>query len=764
MNPRDRDPDPPATFVPDRTEAPVYPTAQFDHVVSAVRELKHLTQIGPYHILSLIGEGGMGQVYKAEQRQPIHRVVAIKIIKLGMDTAQVIARFESERQALALMNHVNVARVLDAGATETGRPYFVMEYVAGEPITTFADRQKLTLHQRLELFMQACDAVQHAHQKAIIHRDLKPSNILVTLQDGTPLVKVIDFGVAKAVSQRLTERTLFTETGQLVGTPEYMSPEQAEMSGLDVDTRTDVYSLGVVLYELLSGSLPFDPQTLRCAGYNEIQRIIRDVDPPRPSARISSLGAGAQEVARLRKTPLESLQRQLKHELEWIPLKAMQKDRSRRYASAIELSEDVENYLSNRPLRAAPDSAAYRIRKFIRRNKRGVAAAAAMMLLLLGGVGTTTWQAVRATRERNIAVAARAAEAEAREYESQTDQFLIKMFTSIDPAQARGRNVLVKEILDQAAGRIDAEPPKHKVVEASLRAIFGRAYQSLGLYELSRRQLQRSVELYRGEGPPRQSLLMRELGALGETLLQLGKPTDAELAQREALNLYLTMLGADHAETIAAQAQLAHMLTQSDKLDAADALLADAIQRVQRNVGIDPFTRATVADGLATLRTRQGRYADAESVYRDTLADLNVSGGRDHPQTISILNNLAMVLNEQSRYVEAAGLLRDSLELARKVYGPDHPGTLVMANNLALAYQSIGQLEEAQTLYVDTIARRQRALGEDDPGTLLLRSNYGLLLQIMGRLDESEATFRDVIARMKRAMPLNDQDTLLAVG
>jgi non-specific serine/threonine protein kinase/serine/threonine-protein kinase len=369
--------------------------------------LDDLEQVGPYRILARIGEGGMGVVFRAEQRAPIRREVALKVIKLGMDTKDVIARFEAERQALALMDHPNVARVLDAGSTDSGRPYFVMEYVPGEPITDYCDRHKLTLRARLELYRSVCDAVQHAHQKGIIHRDLKPSNILVALRDGKEAVpKVIDFGVAKATAQRLTERTLFTETGQMIGTPEYMSPEQAEMTaGGDVDTRSDIYSLGVVLYELLAGALPFDPRTLRSAAYNEIQRIIREVDPPRPSTRLSSLGdEQANGIAKRRGEHLASLRQQLRHELEWIPLKAMRKDRTERYRTASELGDDVANYLQGRPLAAAPESTSYRVRKFLRRHRGAAIAVAAIVLALLVGVVATSLQAARASRAERRAL------------------------------------------------------------------------------------------------------------------------------------------------------------------------------------------------------------------------------------------------------------------------------------------------------------------------------------------------------------------------
>jgi serine/threonine protein kinase len=356
-----------------------------------------------YRLLQRVAEGGMGVVYKAEQHSPVHRTVAVKLIKLGMDTKQVIARFESERQALAMLNHPNVAAVYDAGATDTGRPYFVMEWVPGEPITEFCDRHNYTTKHRLELFIQACDAIQHAHQKAIIHRDIKPTNLLVMLDGDKPLLKVIDFGVAKATAHRLTEQTMFTEQGQLIGTPEYMSPEQAEMNALDIDTRTDIYSLGVVLYELLTGAVPFDSTTLREAAYAQIQRIIREVDPPRPSTRLSSLGDSAVDVAKKRQTDLAALEKQLRAELEWIPLKAMRKEPGQRYQSATELADDVQNYLQQRPLVAGPRSAQYRLRAFCRRNRRPVAAVAAIALALIAGAVLSTAGFLHASRQRSVA-------------------------------------------------------------------------------------------------------------------------------------------------------------------------------------------------------------------------------------------------------------------------------------------------------------------------------------------------------------------------
>jgi len=411
------------------------------------------TIIGRYKLLEQVGEGGFGVVYMAQQEKPIHRKVALKIIKLGMDTKSVIARFEAERQALAMMDHPNIAKVLDAGATETGRPYFVMELVKGMPITEYCDKNNLDTQQRLELFIDVCKAIQHAHQKGIIHRDIKPTNVMITLHDGKPVPKVIDFGIAKATYQRLTEKTVFTRYAQMIGTPEYMSPEQAEFSGLDVDTRTDIYSLGVLLYELLTGATPFDAQELREAGYIEIQRIIRETEPLKPSTRLSTMGNILTDVAKHRHIQPDQLRKIVRGDLDWIVMKTLEKDRTRRYETASELARDIERHLIDEPVAAGPPSTVYRLRKFIRRNRALVTSAAIVLMVLVAGIVVSTIFGIGQARARTEAERARA-EAELHAGAKADIMMYVQM-----GMLAQGVNATVGEVLDTMSKNTEQASP-----------------------------------------------------------------------------------------------------------------------------------------------------------------------------------------------------------------------------------------------------------------------------------------------------------------
>ena len=397
------------------------------------------TRIGPYRLIEKLGEGGMGVVYRAEQKEPVRRTVAIKLIRSGLDTVQVVARFEAERQALALMDHPGIARIHDAGATDEGRPYFVMEYVPGEPVTEYCDRRRLSTDERLALFLEICDAVQHAHRRGVIHRDVKPTNVIVTELDGEPAVRVIDFGVAKATRHKLTPRTLVTQLGLAIGTPEYMSPEQASGTGLDVDTRADVYSLGVLLYELLVGALPFDPAELRQVAFDEALRKIREDEPPRPSQRLGTLGDASREAAARRSTDVRSLDREIRGDLDWIVMKALEKDRNRRYDAPGELARDIGRHLADEPVTAGPPSAAYRARKFVRRHRIGVAVAATVASALVVGAALATWGLVRAVRseERALLEAATA---------RQALDFMTRVFGATDPWNEQGRPLSARSV------------------------------------------------------------------------------------------------------------------------------------------------------------------------------------------------------------------------------------------------------------------------------------------------------------------------------
>jgi eukaryotic-like serine/threonine-protein kinase len=649
--------------------------------------------IGPYRLLQLVGEGGMGEVWLAEQTRPVHRQVALKVIKAGMDTAQVIARFEAERQALALMDHSAIARVFDAGATPQGRPYFVMEYVRGESVTSYATRHRLSISDRIDLFVQICEGVQHAHQKGIIHRDLKPSNILVTLQNDRPVPKIIDFGVAKAMTHLLTEHTLYTELGALVGTPEYMSPEQAELSGVDIDTRTDVYALGMVLYELLTGMLPFEAKSLREKGLDEIRRTIREVDPPKPSTKVT---ASADSVGRSTASgEARRLASQLRGDLDWITMKALEKDRTRRYATVSELAADLQRHRHNQPVLASPPSTMYRVQKFVRRNRLAVTAAATLVTLLVVLAGTMTVQARRIARERDRAnQEAQRANREAATAKQVSD-FLVGLFNVSDPSEARGNTLTAREILDNGAKQIDDTLNGQPAVQARLQHTLSKVYTSLGLYpradELMERALTTNQQLFGPESPESTATLFD----LGELRYYERRFADAEKAYREAAVRRRELFGADSRETIEAEMAVASAFMQQSRFDEAEAIFRPLLERQRRVLGDeDPLTLNTMNE-MSVMYYRQARYIEGLPLVENSWRVLRKLLGETAPRTLISQGNLADTLGKLRRYGEAEHHYSSAIEGQQRVLGPDHPMTRRTIAKLVAMYEDWGQPDKA---------------------------------------------------------------------
>ena len=692
-------------------------------------------RIDAYHIRRLLGEGGMGAVYEAEQLEPVRRRVALKVIKLGMDTREIVARFEAERQALALMDHPGIARIYDAGATEDGRPYFAMELVDGVHITTYCDQHRLSTRERLQLFVQVCAAVQHAHQKGIIHRDLKPSNILVTTRDDAPGPKIIDFGIAKAVGGTLTDITLITHHGMVMGTPAYMSPEQAE-GGLDVDTRTDVYALGVLLYEMLAGVLPFEAHKMR--GPAALVNIL-EAEPPTPSTRFSTLGAARDAIAERRRTDAESLRKRLRGDLDWIVMRAIAKERARRYETANALGEDIERHLANEPVHARPPSRGYRLGKFVRRHRGVVIAAGTGAIALAAGAVVATVGMVRATRAEQLA---RNEAAAARE----VSNFLVGLFELSDPGETAGNAVTARELLDRGAERIEREIQGQPATRARLMHAMAEVYYSLGIYDRSLSLASSALEARRAVPPVEgadaaESDLAAMTITLGKTHWRRGEYAPAESLLKRAVGMREGAADADDARLAEALYMLGVLADTRGEYEDAERYFKRALEMRERVLGPDHRAVAATHNGLGVLYNGLGRYDEGRRHFERSLDIKRRVYGPDHPSVVTTMMNLATLEHSTKNYERAEALMRASLRMTEQVQGPDHVDLADGLLNLGSMLEERGRRDEVEGMYRRAIAIWEKRLGPDSPDIGYGLTNLGNLYRNTGRHAEAEAHY-----------------------
>ena len=772
-------------------------------------------RIGRYKLLEEIGHGGCGVVYMAEQENPVKRKVALKVIKLGMDTRQVVARFEAERQALALMDHPNIARIYDAGMTDTplpasgyplrvgrgegqgegqaapatrpsslatsaGRPYFVMELVGGIKITDYCEQNALNTRQRLDLFIQVCRAIQHAHQKGVIHRDIKPSNVLVATQDGVPVPKVIDFGISKATQGRLTDQTVFTAFEQFIGTPAYMSPEQAQLGGLDVDTRSDIYSLGVLLYELLTGKTPFDSKELLSAGLEAMRRTICEKEPPTPSTRLKQ-DLGAQQAPNPVESKIKNQKSKIANDLDWIVMKCLEKDRARRYETANGLATDIERHLKHEPVVAGPPSGLYRFQKLLRRNRVLTTSVGAVALVLTLGVIVSTWLAVRATRAereqiqlRQDAQAAQANETLERgkaqreaEGSQQVAKFLKDMLGGIDPSVAMGRDTsLLREILDKTAERLPTDLTSQPAVEAELRDTLGRVYLSVGEREKAEQMHRRALEIRSRTFGEQSAETARSLDALAGTILDrvsslpIKLPKDlealqeAEALERQALSALENLTAKDDVETAEFMSRLGRILREEQKPDEAEDFANRSLEMQRRLLGNDHPQVAQSLQDFGELLADRRRFDDATRVQKEALAiQLKLFGG-EHPKVATALHRLGRTLFRAQKYSDAEQPLREALALKKKLLGVEHPSTEASLAALAdvLFYQGYpeGNLKEPEMLYKEDLELRRRIFGANHMKVASTLDNLVKLYSSWKKPAEAEPFARESLGiRMK---------------
>jgi eukaryotic-like serine/threonine-protein kinase len=712
---------------PDASPAP---KADLDPHATPAEPPPDLGSIGPYRLIRKLGEGGMGQVWLAEQSAPVKRQVALKIVKALRYDKSALVRFDLERQALAIMDHPAIAKVFDAGSTAEGQPYFVMEYVPGLPITQYCDEKRLPTRERMLIFTKVCEGVQHAHQKAIIHRDLKPTNILVVEVDGKPVPRIIDFGLAKTISQE--PGLLVTRAGGWVGTPGYMSPEQMDPLVLDVDTRTDVYSLGVVLYELLTGAMALDGDAHQRESkpLHEVLRQVHEEEPTSPSTRLGNDPAAA-AVAEKRSTDPRQLANMLRGDLDWITLKALDRDRARRYSTPAELAADLGRYLRNEPVIARPPSLAYRTKKYVQRHKFGVAVATAAALLLIAFGVMQAIQLRQTKRERDRA--------------DRVTKFMAGMFKVSNPSEARGNAVTAREILDKSSKDIDTGLRKDPELQAQLMETMAQTYAGLGLYSRAQDLVEHARTIQSSLFGKRNRETLASESYLGQLLRAQGHLPEAEKLLQSTIESQRQVLGPNDPDTLASMDRLGYVYANEARHADAESLFRQTLNAERKVLGPDDPQTLSTLNELAEILTPQGRYKDADQIYGELIAAQTRTLGPDHPATLLSMSHAAENLEEEGRFPDAEKIYADVIAAQRRVLGPEHPQTLRAMMMLAVTMMKEGHYAEADKLQSQIIEIKTRVLGPTHTSTLQSKEMEALGLSREGHYDDAEKMFRDVI-------------------